>query len=80
MNRFSRDQENIAGLFKQLSFADVKLITLSEGEIGELHLDLKGTMNALFLKDLAQKTRRRLEGRDRCRPRSCQFQKRDLLT
>ena len=80
MNRFSRDQENIAGLFKQLSFADVKLITLSEGEIGELHLDLKGTMNALFLKDLAQKTRRGLEGRDRCRPRSCQFQRRDLLT
>jgi hypothetical protein len=41
----------------------VKLVTLSEGEIGELHLDLKGTMNALFLKDLVQKTRRGLEGR-----------------
>ena len=61
----SRDQENIAGLFKQLSFANVKLITLSEGEIGELHVGLKGTMNALFLKDLAQKTRRGLEGRVR---------------
>jgi hypothetical protein len=41
------------------------LITLSEGEIGELHVGLKGTMNALFLKDLAQKTRRGLEGRIR---------------
>ena len=38
----------IAGLFKQLSFAGVKLVTLSEGEIGELHVGLKGTMNALF--------------------------------
>jgi site-specific DNA recombinase len=65
LDRLSRDQENIAGLFKQLSFAGVKLITLSEGEIGELHVGLKGTMNALFLKDLAQKTRRGLEGRIR---------------
>jgi site-specific DNA recombinase len=65
LDRLSRDQENIAGLFKQLSFASVRLITLSEGEIGELHVGLKGTMNALFLKDLAQKTRRGLEGRIR---------------
>ena len=33
--------------------------------IGKLHVGLKGTMNALFLKDLAQKTRRGLEGRVR---------------
>jgi site-specific DNA recombinase len=65
LDRLSRDQENIAGLFKQLCFAGVKLITLSEGEIGELHVGLKGTMNALFLKDLAHKTRRGLEGRIR---------------
>jgi len=65
LDRLSRDQQNIAGLFKQLCFADVRLITLSEGEIGELHVGLKGTMNALFLKDLAHKTRRGLEGRIR---------------
>jgi DNA invertase Pin-like site-specific DNA recombinase len=65
LDRLSHDQENIAGLFKQLSFAGVRLITLSEGEVGELHVGLKGTMNALFLKDLAQKTRRGLEGRVR---------------
>src|SRR6516164_4719327 len=65
LDRLSRDQENIAGLFKQLSFAGVRLITLSEGEIGELHVGLKGTMNALYLKDLAHKTRRGLEGRVR---------------
>ena len=65
LDRLSRDQENIAGLFKQLSFAGVRLVTLSEGEIGELHVGLKGTMNALFLKDLAHKTRRGLEGRIR---------------
>ena len=65
MDRLSRDQEDIAGLYKQLSFAEVKIITLSEGEINELHVGLKGTMNALFLKDLAIKTHRGLEGRVR---------------
>ena len=65
LDRLSRDQEDIAGLYKQLSFVGVKLITLSEGEVNELHVGLKGTMNALFLKDLAQKTRRGLEGRVR---------------
>src|SRR5207244_1147791 len=38
---------------------------ISEGEISELHVGLKGTMNALFLKDLAAKTHRGLEGRIR---------------
>jgi DNA invertase Pin-like site-specific DNA recombinase len=46
-----------------MSFAGVKIVTLSEGEIGQLHVGLKGTMNALFLKDLADKTRRGLQGR-----------------
>jgi site-specific DNA recombinase len=35
--------------------------------ISELHIGLKGTMSALFLKDLAQKTHRGLEGRVRRR-------------
>jgi hypothetical protein len=38
-------------------------VTLGEGDIGVLHIGLKGTMNALFLKDLADKTRRGLRGR-----------------
>jgi site-specific DNA recombinase len=65
LDRLSRDQEDIAGLFKRLRFANARLFTLAEGEISELHIGLKGTMNALFLKDLAQKVRRGLEGRVR---------------
>jgi DNA invertase Pin-like site-specific DNA recombinase len=65
LDRLSRDQEDVAGLYKQLSFAGVRLFTLAEGEVSELHVGLKGTMNALFLKDLAQKVRRGLEGRVR---------------
>jgi len=63
LDRLSRDQENVAALFKRLRFAGIQLVTLAEGEISELHVGLKGTMNALFLKDLADKTRRGLRGR-----------------
>ncbi len=63
LDRLSRDQEDVAALYKQHSFANIKLITLTEGEISELHIGLKGTMNALFLKDLAGKTRRGQRGR-----------------
>jgi DNA invertase Pin-like site-specific DNA recombinase len=63
LDRLSRDQEDIAGLFKRLRFAGVPIVTLSEGEVSELHVGLKGTMNALFLKDLGAKTHRGLRGR-----------------
>jgi len=63
MDQLSRDQEDIAGLFKRMAYANVKIVTLSEGEVTHLHVGLKGTMNALFLKDLADKTRRGQRGR-----------------
>ena len=65
LDRLSRDQETIAAFFKQVRFAGVSIVTRAEGEISELHVGLKGTMNALFLKDLAIKTHRGLEGRIR---------------
>jgi DNA invertase Pin-like site-specific DNA recombinase len=46
-----------------MKFAGVRIVTLSEGEISELHIGLKGTMGALYLKGLADKTRRGLRGR-----------------
>ena len=63
LDRISRDQEHTAGIWKALSFAGARLITLAEGEVSELHVGLKGTMNALFLKDLAAKTHRGIAGR-----------------
>ena len=63
LDRLSRDQEDIAHIFKRISFAGGRIVTVSEGEINELHIGLKGTMGALYLKDLADKTRRGLRGR-----------------
>ncbi|MFW8695967.1 recombinase family protein, partial [Mesorhizobium japonicum] len=63
LDRISRDQADIATLFKHMQFAGIPIVTLAEGEISELHVGLKGTMNALFLKGLAKKTHRGLRGR-----------------
>ncbi len=63
LDRLSRDQADIASIRKRLQFVGIGMVTLAEGEINELHIGLKGTMNALFLKDLADKTRRGQRGR-----------------
>lgn len=52
LDRVSRDQEDIAGVYKRLRFAGVQMVTLSEGAVSELHIGFKGTMGALFLRDL----------------------------
>jgi site-specific DNA recombinase len=62
LDRLSRDQEDVAGIFKRLAYGDIGIFTLSEGEVSELHIGLKGTMNALFLKDLAAKVKRGQRG------------------
>ncbi|MBO9399148.1 recombinase family protein [Shimia sp. R9_2] len=63
LDRISRDQEGAARVFKQLRFNDQQIFTLSEGFINELHIGFSGTMGAMFLKELANKTRRGLQGR-----------------
>lgn len=65
LDRLSRDQADVADIAKRLNYAGVRLLTVQEGEVNELHIGLKGTMNALFLKDLAVKVRRGIEGRVR---------------
>jgi DNA invertase Pin-like site-specific DNA recombinase len=65
LDRISRDPEDIAGVYKRLRFADVKIHTLSEGEIAELHIKFTGTMSALYLKSLGEKTWRGQSGRVR---------------
>jgi hypothetical protein len=65
LDRLSRDLAEVATLYKQLSYWGIGLVTVAEGPITDLHVGLKGTMNALYLKEIAQKTHRGLEGRVR---------------
>jgi len=60
LDRLSRDQEETANLFKLCLFHEVKIFTLSEGIVTELHVGLSSTINAVFLKQLAEKTKRGL--------------------
>lgn len=63
LDRLSRSQADIAQIYERLDFLGVRLETLADGRVNEMHVGLKGTMSALFLKDLAQKTRRGQMGR-----------------
>ena len=63
LDRLSRDLEDIAGVHKRLAYAGIKIITLADGEVGKMHVGLKGLIASIFLEDLAQKTRRGQVGR-----------------
>ena len=63
IDRLSRDLEHIAGLHKRMRFLGVKIVTISDGEIGKLHVAMRGLVSDLYLDDLAQKTRRGQMGR-----------------
>ena len=63
LDRISRRLTDIAAIHEQLTFNDVRIITLSEGPISEIHIGLGGTLSAIFLKQLGEKTKRGLRGR-----------------
>ncbi len=63
LDRLSRDQEHSAALYKRACYQEAIIFTLAEGEIEEWHVGIKSIINAAYLADLAQKTRRGLRGR-----------------
>ncbi|EPY00361.1 recombinase family protein [Magnetospirillum fulvum] len=63
LDRLSRSLKDIAGIHETLVFHGVGILTAHEGRVSELHIGLKGTMNALFLRDLKAKVRRGLRAR-----------------
>ena len=62
LDRISRNQADIAASFRRLRFDGVAIHTIEEGEIGLLHLGLKGVMGELYLEAVRQKTMRGMEG------------------
>ncbi len=63
LDRISRNLKDIAAIHETLSYHGVTIWTAHEGQISELHIGLKGTMNALFLRDMKEKVRRGLSAR-----------------
>ena len=64
-DQFSRDPEDLAGIFKQLKYSGIELHTLNEGVADDMKIGFRGIMGATFLKDLAAKVRRHHVGRVR---------------
>ncbi len=58
LDRLSRSLKDIAAIFETLGYYGVPIWTAHEGRVTELHVGLKGTMNALYLKDMKDKIRR----------------------
>ena len=58
LDRISRDQEDLAGIHKRLRFRKIEIRTVQDGTAEEIHVGIKGLLRALYLKDLAQKTKR----------------------
>src|SRR6476469_141806 len=63
LDRLSRDQADTASIFKRLKFADIDIVTLSEGRVGILDVGFRGTMNQLYSIETGNKVRRGQRGR-----------------
>ena len=58
LDRLSRSLKDTAAIYETLGYYGVTIWTAHEGRITELHVGFKGTMNALYLKDMREKVRR----------------------
>ncbi len=58
LDRLTRSGGDTWDLYEDLRAEGVAIHTIAEGAVETLHVGLKGTMNALFLEELARKTRR----------------------
>lgn len=62
LDRLSRDQEDLAGLYKRLSFLGVEIIAVHDGKADQVQVGIRGLVGALYLQDLAHKVRRGMAG------------------
>ena len=62
LDRLSRDQEDLAGLFKRLSFANVEIMAVHDGKADAMQVGIRGLVSTLFLTDLKHKIRRGMHG------------------
>ena len=63
LDRLSRDQADMATMYKRLKFWGMPIITLSEGEVGPMHIGFKSVMNELYIDELGKKVKRGQRGR-----------------
>jgi site-specific DNA recombinase len=62
LDRISRDQEDMASIFKRLSFQGIEILTVHEGKADAIQVGIRGIVSSLYLTDLAHKVRRGAAG------------------
>ncbi len=62
LDRLSRDQEDLAGIWKRLNFLGIELRAVHEGKADQVQIGVRGLLGSLFLTDLAHKVRRGMDG------------------
>ena len=62
LDRLSRDQEDLAGIWKRLTFVGTELRAVHEGTADQVQIGVRGLLGSLYLTDLANKVRRGMDG------------------
>jgi site-specific DNA recombinase len=62
LDRLSRDQEDLAGIWKRLRFVGIELRAVHDGTADAVQIGVRGLLGSLFLADLAHKVRRGMAG------------------
>lgn len=62
LSRYARDQEDMAYIFKRLTFNQVRMMTATRAEITEMDIGFESTISARYLKDCADQVRRGQRG------------------
>lgn len=62
LDRLSRDQEDLAGIWKRLRFLGVEIRAVHDGRADAVQIGVRGLIGAIYLEDLAHKVRRGLAG------------------
>lgn len=62
LDRISRDAEDLAGIYKRLSFLGIEIVSVHDGKADHIQVGIRGLMGALFLEDLKHKVRRGMDG------------------
>jgi site-specific DNA recombinase len=62
LDRLSRDQEDLAGIHKRMSFAGISIQTVHEGVADALQIGVRGLVSTLMIEGLKHKIRRGMAG------------------
>lgn len=65
LDRISRDQEDMANIYKRLRFLGIDILAVHDGKADTIQIGVRSLIGAIYLEDLKHKVRRGMQGRVR---------------